>query len=204
MSRILSTSLPNIIQTAQQTFLKNGVVVIPTDTVYGVSVRYDNAEAIEKLYELKNRGKEKALPILIGSLDQLEFVAREVPPAAQRLIQAFWPGGLTIILPKKLNLPKNLSEYDTVGIRMPNHPFVLQLMQQCGPLATTSANISGGANPTSIADVLKQLEYGVNLYLDDGPTAGDIPSTVVDCSAIEIKILREGVIPSSEIFKVLK
>jgi L-threonylcarbamoyladenylate synthase len=204
MSRILSTSLPNIIQTAQQTFLKNGVVVIPTDTVYGVSVRYDNAEAIEKLYELKNRGKEKALPILIGSLDQLEFVAREVPPAAQRLIQAFWPGGLTIILPKKLNLPKNLSEYDTVGIRMPNHPFVLQLMLQCGPLATTSANISGGANPTSIADVLKQLEYGVNLYLDDGPTAGDVPSTVVDCSAKEIKVLREGIIPSSEIFEVLK
>jgi L-threonylcarbamoyladenylate synthase len=204
MSRILSTTLPNIIQTAQQTFLKNGVVVIPTDTVYGVSVRYDKAEAIEKLYELKNRGKEKALPILIGALDQLEFVAREIPPAAQRLIQAFWPGGLTIILPKKLNLPKNLSDYDTVGIRMPNHEFVLQLMQQCGPLATTSANISGGANPTSIADVLKQLEYGVDLYLDDGPTAGDVPSTVVDCSAKEIKILREGVIPSSEIFKVLK
>ncbi len=204
MSRILSTTLPNIIQTAQQTFLENGVVVIPTDTVYGVSVRYDNAEAIERLYELKNRGREKALPILIGALDQLEFIAREIPPTAQRLIQAFWPGGLTIILPKKLNLPKNLSEFDTVGIRMPNHQFVLQLMQQCGPLATTSANISGGANPTSIADVLKQLEYGVDLYLDDGPTAGDVPSTVVDCSSIEIKILREGVIPSSEIFKVLQ
>lgn len=204
MSRILSTSLPNIIQTAQQTFLKNGVVVIPTDTVYGVSVRYDNAEAIEKLYELKNRSREKALPILIGALDQLEFVAREIPPTAQRLMHAFWPGGLTIILPKKLNLPKNLSEFDTVGIRMPNHEFVLQLMQQCGPLATTSANISGGANPTSIADVLMQLEYGVDLYVDDGPTAGDVPSTVVDCSIADIKILREGVIPSSEIFKALK
>jgi L-threonylcarbamoyladenylate synthase len=204
MSRILSTTLPNIIQTAQYTYLENGVVVIPTDTVYGVSVRYDNADAIEKLYKLKNRGKEKALPILIGALDQLEFVAREIPPAAQRLIQAFWPGGLTIILPKKINLPKNLSEYDTIGIRMPNHQFVLQLMQHCGPLATTSANISGGANPTSIADVLKQLEYGVDLYLDDGPTAGDVPSTVVDCSTAEPKILREGVIPSSEIFKALK
>jgi L-threonylcarbamoyladenylate synthase len=203
MSKVITSIDPTAKYTVYKVLTKDGVVVIPTDTIYGISANFDNPIAIEKIYSIKKRRKEKALPILIGDLAHLELVTKDVPENAHKLINAFWPGGLTIVLPRKETLPINLSEYNSIGIRMPNHPFTLDLLRFCGPLATTSANISGGENPTSILDVLVQLRYGVDLYVNGGRTAGDIASTIVDCTTSEIKILREGMIPKEKIFEAL-
>ena len=204
MSKVITSVDPTAKYTVSKVLNQNGVVVIPTDTIYGISANYDNPVAIERIYTIKKRRKEKALPILIGDLTHLDLVARNIPDNAKKLISAFWPGGLTIILPRKESLPVNLSEYNSIGIRMPNHPFTLDLLKFCGPLATTSANISGGENPTSILDVLVQLRYGIDLYINAGKTAGDIASTVVDCTTSEVKILREGYIPKEKIYEILQ
>ena len=204
MSKVITAVDPTAKYSIYKVLNKDGVVVIPTDTIYGISGRYDSPVAIEKIYNIKKRRKEKALPILIGDFTHLNLVAKNIPANANKLIEAFWPGGLTIILPRQETLPFNLSEYNSIGIRMPNHPFTLDLLRFCGPLATTSANISGGENPTSIMDVLLQLRYGVDLYVNGGKTAGDIASTVVDCTTSEVKILREGFIPKEKIVEALK
>ena len=204
MSKVITAVDPTAKYTIFKVLKHDGVAVIPTDTIYGISANYDNPIAIEKIYTTKKRLKQKALPILIGDLAHINLVAKNIPENANKLIEAFWPGGLTIILSRQETLPFNLSEYDSIGIRMPNHPFTLDLLRFCGPLATTSANISGGENPTSILDVLLQLRYGVDLYVNGGKTAGDIASTVVDCTTSEVKILREGFIPKEKIFEVLK
>lgn len=201
--KILPIEDPTAISKAKSALEHSGVIVIPTDTVYGISVAYNNAAAIDKIYAIKQRSKEKALPILIGSVHQLALVASTIPTAAQRLIEAFWPGALTVILPKRKDLPANLSEYATIGVRMPDFVFTQELLRICGPLATTSANLSGGPNPASVEEVTAQLQQGVDLYLDGGQTAGDIPSTVVDCSGEEIRIFREGLISSKRIFDCL-
>ncbi|MBI9048610.1 MAG: threonylcarbamoyl-AMP synthase [Anaerolineaceae bacterium] len=204
MSKIITSIDPTAKYTIKKTLEKDGVVAIPTDTIYGISVNYGNANAIEKIYTIKKRRKDKALPILIGDLSHLNLVAKNISSNAEKLIAAFWPGALTIVLPKKENLPINLSEYDSIGIRMPDHQFTLELLQFCGPLATTSANISGRDNPTSILDVVMHMRYGVDLFVNGGKTAGDIPSTIVDCTTSEIKILREGAIPTNKIFEVIQ
>ena len=200
---ILPIENPSTISKAKSVLGHGGVIVIPTDTVYGISVAYNDPIAIDKIYAIKQRSKEKALPILIGSTHQLALITASIPKAAQRLIEAFWPGALTIILPKRQDLPLNLSEYPTIGVRMPDYTFTRDLLCVCGPLATTSANLSGGPNPTSVEEATAQLQQGVDLFLDGGQTAGDIPSTVVDCSGEEILILREGLISSNRIFEYI-
>ena len=204
MSKVITAIDPTAKYTVYKVLNKDGVVVIPTDTIYGISANYDNPIAIEKIYSIKKRRKEKALPILIGDIAHMDLVAKNIPDNANKLIQVFWPGGLTIVLPRQETLPFNLSEYDSIGIRMPNHPFTLDLLRFCGPLATTSANISGGENPTGILEVLMQLRHGVDLYVNGGRTGGDIASTVVDCTTSEVKILREGFISKEKIFEALK
>ena len=203
MSKVITAIDPTAKYSVSKVLNQDGVVVIPTDTIYGISAKYDSPIAIEKIYNIKKRRKDKALPILIGDLAHMDLVAKNIPQNANKLIKAFWPGGLTIVLPRKETLPFNLSEYDSIGIRMPNHPFTLDLLRFCGPLATTSANISGGENPTSILEVLLQLHHGVDLYINGGRTGGDIASTVVDCTSAEVKILREGFIPKEKIYEAL-
>jgi L-threonylcarbamoyladenylate synthase len=204
MSKVITALDPTAKYSIYKVINQNGVVVIPTDTIYGISANYNSPIAIDKIYAIKKRRKEKALPILIGDISHIDLVAKNIPDNANKLIEAFWPGALTIILPRQETLPSNLSEYDSIGIRMPNHPFTLDLLRFCGPMATTSANISGGENPTNILNVLLQLRYGVDLYVNGGRTAGDIASTIVDCTSSEVKILREGVISKEEIFNALK
>ena len=103
--------------------------------------------AIGRLYQAKERSENKAIAVLIGDVDQLGQVAGELNPAARRLAQAFWPGALTLVVPRRADLPENLSPLPTVGVRMPDHAFARSLLRQAGPLATTSANLSGGPNP---------------------------------------------------------
>lgn len=191
-TRVLSTQDPQAIPAAQEIIQEGGLIAFPTDTIYGVAGAPFNPEALRKLYAAKERPEEKALPVLIGDLRQLEALVASVSEPVRKIAAAFWPGALTLILPKGPKIPPELSPYPTIGVRMPNLPFTLDLLQQTGPLAATSANLSDGPNPTTAADVLRQLGGRIDLLLDGGPTPGAIASTVVDVTTAEIKVLREG------------
>ncbi len=196
-------SNPDATKTVAEIIEKGGVTAFPTDTVYGIGCAVNNAAAIQQLYKIKERDALKAIPVLIGSLDQMDAIASDFNSQARILAETFWPGALTIVIKKNQNLPQDLSSYPTVGIRMPAHDWLLDLIQKCGPLAATSANISGGPNPTTAQAVLEQLEGRIELIIDGGECPGGIPSTVVDCSQEQPKILREGGIHSDEIMDIL-
>ena len=179
----------------------DGVIVMPTDTVYGGCDAWSDA-GIQRLYDLKHRSLGSD-PILIGSIRQLELVANAVPFAAQRLAERFWPGALTLVLPKHAGLPGTISMDDTIGVRYPNHPFTAALLEASGPMAVTSANLSGMPNTTTAAQVREQLSESIDLLIDGGETPGPVPSTVVDCTRSAPRVLRVGLIGVEEIRKAL-
>jgi len=182
---------------------QGGLVAFPTDTVYGVGALVSKPQAIAQLYVVKGRSGEKAIPILLGDLAQLRLVALEVSETARRLAAHFWPGPLTLVLPKQPWLPGEISSQSTIGVRMPDHPIALALMSQTGPLAVTSANLSGGENSVTALQVLEQLGGLIPLILDGGQTPGGSPSTVVDCTAVEPRILRPGPVSLEQILEAL-
>ncbi len=190
---------PGAIDRALVILQDDGLVAFPTDTVYGVGGMAFSAAAIDQLYQVKDRSTEKAIPILVGSIDQLSEVTSEVNNLARRLVERFWPGPLTLVLPRHPDLPSNLSPSPTVGVRMPDHPIALALLNRSGALAVTSANLSGGPNTLSAQEVFAQLNERISLILDGGRTPGGQPSTVVDCTGAKPVILRPGPISLEEI-----
>jgi L-threonylcarbamoyladenylate synthase len=184
--------------------LRNGgVLAFPTDTVYGLAAYPFDETMVERLYIAKGRNSTKAIAILIGNLADLKQIVREMSPLATTLAKHFWPGPLTLVLSGRESLPKNLSANMTIGVRMPNHPIALSLLKQAGPLAVTSANMSGQGNTNSAQEVLQQLGGKIHLILDGGVTPGGVPSTVVDCTGAEPVVLREGPVSLDTIRAVL-
>lgn len=203
LSPVFTVDSPNAISEALKVLSTDGIFIFPTDTVYGIGCSVFQPLAIDKIYKVKGRDFNKALPILISDLDQISIIAETINNKTKNLMRVFWPGPLTIVVRKNSLLPKNLSPYDTVGIRMPNHSWLLNLIKISGPLASTSANLSGQPESRNIDEVLKSLDGKVNLIIDGGQSPSVQPSTVVDCHTEEIKILREGPIHTSEIIKHL-
>lgn len=202
-TRLIKTNQPDCMLTALQHIRSGQLVAFPTDTVYGLGADLFNPDAIEKLYQVKERAHLKAIPVLLSSPAALDQVASNMNELARKLAHKFWPGPLTLIVPVHPRLPKNLSPQPTVGVRMPDHPDALALLKTCGPLAVTSANLSGQENTTSAAQVYAQLSGRIPLILDGGTTPGGQPSTVVDCTGTEPAILRFGPISLEEIRAVL-
>lgn len=200
---VLPANDPASIRRAVEILGQGGLVAFPTDTVYGVGALVSKPQAIAQLYVVKGRGGEKAIPILLSDVAQLSQVAFEVSEMARRLAARFWPGPLTLVLPKRPSLPEVISSQPTIGVRMPDHPIALALMRQTGPLAVTSANLSGGENAVSALQVLGQLGGRIPLILDGGQTPGGSPSTVVDCTAMGPRILRSGPISLQQILDAL-
>jgi len=195
---------PASIETAIDLLNDGEIVAFPTDTVYGLGTNAFYSPGIIKLFEAKGRDANKAIAVLIGDLDQLNLLTDDLSETARKLVANFWPGGLTIVVPKKKDLPELLSAGSSIGIRMPNHPVALDLLRKFGPIATTSANLSGMNNPHDARDVERQLNKRVPLILDGGRCPGGIPSTVVDCTTEEVRILRPGTISMKEIEKALQ
>ena len=192
------------IQTALEILQNGGIVAFPTDTVYGLgALAFDN-DAINSIYIAKDRPIEKAIPILIGDLSDLDQVASDIPNMALRFAARFWPGPLTCIVPKKLTLPLAVSATSTIAVRIPDHKDARALLRLAGPMAVTSANISGGTNPTSAQEVYQQLNGRIPLILDGGSTKGGVPSTLVDCTGEMPVILREGPISLDELMAVYR
>jgi len=191
------------IQQAIDLLSNGGIVAFPTDTVYGLGSLAFNQKAVESIYVAKNRPIEKAIPILIGDMSDLDKVSYNAPGMVFRFASRFWPGPLTCVLPKKNSLPLAVSAIPTVGIRIPNHEVALALLRSAGPMAVTSANISGEQSPTSAKEVYDQLVGRIPLILDGGKTPGGIPSTIVDCTGLQPVILREGNITFRQLLELM-
>lgn len=186
-------------------FLRAGhVIVVPTDTVYGVAADAFIPEAVERLYIIKERARSQPIPLLLADLEDVWKVIRSLPAPAHRLARTFWPGPLTLVLPAREEVPPIVrADGDTVGIRIPDHPRLRSLIRRLDhPLAATSANISGHPPARDVSNVLEQLKGRVPLVLDDGPTPGGSPSTVVDCTGPEPVILRPGPLSEEDIRRV--
>lgn len=180
------------------------VIAFPTDTVYGLGVRYDNLDALNRLKNAKLRPETKPIPMMVSSLAQIEEVAY-VNENVKKLIQHFMPGAFTIVLKKKESVPSYVSNgLETIAIRMPNDPFVLSIMDHIGvPMLVTSANLSAQHSCTNAQEVLEQLEGRIDGIVM-GESGSSVASTIVDATKPEIKILRSGIISEESIRKVLE
>jgi L-threonylcarbamoyladenylate synthase len=182
---------------------RGGVICYPTDTVYGLGCDPLNPSAVEKVIAAKGRGM-KAMPVLVKSADDAERLAYFSEPA-KRLVDRYWPGPLTIVLPAKDPVPAILAPQRTVGVRSPRHVICQQLLGLCsGYLVGTSANLTGKSPAVSVEEIVNQLGDRVDLILDGGRIPTGVPSTVVDLTKRRLLIVREGPIASAEILRCLK
>jgi L-threonylcarbamoyladenylate synthase len=202
-TEILPAQEPGIFAQALAVLQGGGLVAFPTDTVYGVGALAFNGAAVGSIYIAKDRPVEKAIPVLIGDQADLAKVTLNVPVAAARLAARFWPGPLTLVVPKHPDLPETVSVTSTVGVRVPDHAVARELLLATGPMAVTSANLSGQPSPSTAQEVFEQLGGRIALIIDGGRTPGGVPSTVVDCTGTEHHILRLGPILEDEIRTVL-
>lgn len=191
-TEILRVDHPSAIDHAVDVLKHGGLVAFPTDTVYGLAALPFKGEYVEGLFSAKGRNNARAVAILIGDYPDLKRVVDLFDEQSLRLAHCFWPGPLTLVVPKLPTLPEALSQDETIGVRMPDHPVALALLRKIGPLAVTSANISGQDNANTAEEVDKQLNGRVHLILDGGRTSGGVPSTVVDCISTPLIILRQG------------
>lgn len=184
---------------------EGGIVAFPTETFYGLGVKYDNILALRRLYEIKKRPKEKAMPLIIGDVKMLGLVAALVSDIAEKLMDKFWPGPLTLLLNAKEDLSEFVvGEAGKVAVRIPGESFALDLVRALEfPITATSANISGTPSADTPGNVVRHFGDCLDLLLDAGETPGGLPSTIVDASGNEIRIMRPGVISSEEILEFI-
>ena len=199
---ILPISDSQALMLCQEYVQAGKLIVFPTDTLYGLACDPSNPAALRSIYAAKGRSTLKALPVLIGALEHLDQLVENIPPQAQRLMERFWPGALTLVLPKQANLPSELTPYPGLAVRMPNHPFALKLLQALGPLAVTSANLSDQINPQTAQEVFAQLAGRVDLILDGGQLEIGQASTIIDCTGAEPMLLRAGPIPFETLLQI--
>lgn len=184
---------PEKIAKAAELIKAGGIVAFPTETVYGVGTNAFDEEAVKKIYEIKNRPKNKPLPILLAESSQVKSVVAKISRKAEELMKKFWPGPLTIVFEKSIKVPNIISAgLHTVGVRIPDHKVIQELIKASGvPIVATSANKSGEQAPKDAQEVEKSLKE-IDLILDGGKTELGIPSTVVDATKEPPEVLREG------------
>jgi L-threonylcarbamoyladenylate synthase len=183
-----------------------GVIVFPTQYLYGLGADALNVEAVDKVFEIKQRSYHKPLLILIPHRQDLKRLVQHVSSAAVHIMNCFWPGAVTLVFKAKDTVPENLTaNTGKVGIRMPQHPVALALSRAVGgPLTATSANITGDSGCSTVSDIDLRISDNVDLILDAGPLKGGTGSTVVDVTIDPPKILRDGAIPAKDIFIALE
>lgn len=191
--------------TAAKGALKAGrLVVVPTDTVYGIAADAFDSDAVTSLLRAKGRGRDMPVPVLVGSWNTIDGLVNTVRPQARELIRAFWPGGLSLVVHQAPSLACDLGDTrGTVMLRMPLHPVVLELLREVGPLAVSSANVSGRPPATTVDEARTQLGGSASVYLDGGPAEHAVASTIVDLTADRPRVLREGAVAVEDIAEVL-
>lgn len=193
------------LQEAAKLLRENEAIAFPTETVYGLGANAMNDEAIAKIFEAKGRPSDNPLIVHIGTKSQLDGIVKEIPPVAEKLMEHFWPGPLTIILPRKEGISEKVTAgLHTVGVRMPDHPVALALIEEANvPVAAPSANRSGRPSPTLASHVYEDLNEKIAGIVDGGATGVGVESTVIDCTSAVPTILRPGGITKEQLEAVI-
>jgi L-threonylcarbamoyladenylate synthase len=185
--------------------VKSGdLVVMPTDTVYGVGADAFKSWSVTALLNAKGRGRQMPPPVLVGSRNTLDGLVARVPSRARDLVEAFWPGALTIVVEQAASLQWDLGEtHGTVAVRMPLHPVALEILRQTGPMAVSSANLTGEPTANTAEEAREQLGYKVSVYLEAGPCPDPVPSTIVDLTQDRPVVLRQGAISFEQLRSIV-
>ncbi|CAN5368566.1 L-threonylcarbamoyladenylate synthase [soil metagenome] len=180
------------------------LVVLPTDTVYGVAADAFSPVAVDALREAKGRGRNMPVPVLVGSWTGIDGLMTTVPPLVRELIRHFWPGGLTLVVEHAPSLAWDLGDaLGTVAVRMPLHPVALELLARTGPLAVSSANRSGEEPAVRVREAREQLAEAIRVFLDGGPAGEPVASTILDVTAGVPRLLRVGAVPVEDLREVV-
>jgi tRNA threonylcarbamoyl adenosine modification protein (Sua5/YciO/YrdC/YwlC family) len=180
------------------------LVVLPTDTVYGIGADAFNRDAVAALLAAKGRGRDMPVPVLVGSWHTIEGLVYSVPHTARELIRAFWPGALSLVVRQAPSLQWDLGDaHGTVMLRMPLHPVAIELLREVGPMAVSSANISGRPAANTAQEARDQLGDLVEVYLEAGPSAQQAASTIVDLTGAHPRVLRQGPVTVDAVAEVL-
>lgn len=191
------------IDAAVHTIARGGLVVLPTDTVYGIGADAFTPPAVAALLAAKGRGRQMPPPVLMPDLRTLDGLAAGVPDAARDLAAAFWPGGLTLIVRAQPSLAWDLGEtHGTVALRVPDHPVALALLSRTGPMAVSSANRTGQPSAVEVSEAHGQLGDRVQVYLDGGRTPGQVASTIIDATGEDLRVVRPGAIDLARLREV--
>ncbi len=196
----------NALSTAAAVLRRDGIIVYPTDTFYGLGACCYSREAIRGIYRIKGREFQKPLLVLVSSREMMDEITEKRPAAAEALMDAFWPGPLTLVLPASPRIPRELmGGSQAVGVRLPDHPETRDLVRQAGfPVTATSANAAGGENIRRADRAVEYFSGKVDLILDGGDTRGGLSSTVLECTSPLPKILRAGALPAELLKPYLK
>ncbi|MGN6743998.1 MAG: L-threonylcarbamoyladenylate synthase [Amnibacterium sp.] len=194
---------------ARAAISRGDLIVMPTDTVYGVAADAFQPMAVRRLLMAKGRGPEAPPPVLVPTRDTLDALAEVVPEAVLTLVERFWPGALTVILPARPTLAWDLGEtHGTVALRMPDDRIALELLAETGPLAVSSANLTGRPAATTVQEAVDMLGNVIDVYLDSGATPGNVPSTIIDATALAdgtgpLRIVRHGALAEEDLRAVV-
>jgi len=185
--------------------LSGGIVALPTDTLYGLAVTPFRSDAVARIFSVKGRSAERALPLIAADAPQVVMHLGPLTPMGERLAAGFWPGPLTIVVPAPASLVREVTADGAVGVRVPASDIARAIARACGqPITATSANISGQPATSEPDDVERTLGHGIDLLIDAGPTPGGPPSTIVDVTGPEPRLIRAGAIPWEEIQACLR
>lgn len=195
---------------ARQAIGRGELIVMPTDTVYGVAADAFSASAVASLLAAKGRGRQSPPPVLVAGLATMRALVAEIPEPVERLVEEFWPGGLTIVLPAQPSLSWDLGDtHGTVAVRMPADRIALEMLEECGPLAVSSANLTGRAAAIDIDSARDMLGESVAVYLDGGPSTHGVASTIIDATGLvggggkPVRVLRDGAVSREQLRAVL-
>jgi L-threonylcarbamoyladenylate synthase len=192
------------ITAAVEAVKRGDLVVLPTDTLYGLGADAFKSYAVTSLLNAKGRGRNMPPPVLVGSRHTLDGLVFTLPQAARDLVEAFWPGALTIIVEHSPSLQWDIGDTDgTVGVRMPLHPVALEVLRETGPMAVSSANKTGEPPAPTAEHAREQLGYAVSVYLEAGELPDSVPSTIVDVTSDQPRVLRAGAIPLEKLYDVV-
>jgi L-threonylcarbamoyladenylate synthase len=192
------------IRAAVEGVRRGDLVVLPTDTLYGLGADAFSHSAVSSLLAAKQRGRDMPVPVLVGSWRTIDGLVSTVKPAVRELVEAFWPGGLTLVVEHAPSLVWDLGDANgTVAVRMPLHPIALEVLNATGPMAVSSANISGQPPATTAAQAREQLGWLVDVYLEAGDCGDPVPSSIVDLTGDRPRLLRDGAVSVHELREVL-
>ena len=203
VAEILRATHPDVLHRASEVLRSGGLVAFPTDTVYGLAAMPWLDRAVQRLYVVKRRSESKAIPLLLSGADHLDRVALRAS-VCQRVIEAFWPGGLTLVFAKTRRVSEVVSAGPSVAVRVPDLVLARELIEAAGGiLAVTSANISGGQNPATAINVREQLGGSIELIINGGACRHGVASTVLDCTVTPPKLLRAGAVSEADLRSAL-